>query len=44
MLFVNRYTRAHILMEVCRVLGTPQEELFTSEEIVVLSGRASLEG
>ena len=44
MLFVNRCTWVHILLEVARVLGMLQEELLTSEEIAVLSGRASPEG
>jgi len=44
MLFVNRCTWAHILMEVGRVLSTPQEELLTSEEVAALSGRAFPEG
>jgi hypothetical protein len=44
MLFVNRCARTHILTEVCRVLGTPQEEHLISEEIAVLSGRASSGG
>jgi hypothetical protein len=44
MLFVNRCTWAHILLEVDRVLGTPQEELLTPEELAVLDGKASPEG
>jgi hypothetical protein len=44
MLFVNRCTWAHILLEIGRVLGTLQEELLTSEEIAALSGKASPEG
>jgi hypothetical protein len=44
MLFVNRCTWAHILLEVGRVLGTLQEELLTSEEIAALSGKVSPEG
>jgi phosphoketolase len=44
MLFVNRCTWGHILLEVARVLGMLQEELLTSEEIAALSGKASPEG
>ena len=44
MLFVNRSTWAHILLEVTRVLGMLQEELLTSEELAALSGKASPEG
>ena len=44
MLFVNRCTWAHILMEVGRVLDMLQEELLASEELAALSGRASPEG
>jgi len=40
-LFVNRCTWVHILLEVARVLGMPQEELLTSEEVAALSGKAS---
>jgi phosphoketolase len=44
MLFVNRCSWGHILLEVARVLGMLQEELLTSEEIIVLDGKASPEG
>jgi phosphoketolase len=44
MLFVNRCTWAHILLEVGRVLGTLQEELLTPEELAVLGGKSSPEG
>jgi hypothetical protein len=44
MLFVNRCTWVHILLEVARVLGMLQEELLTSEEVAPLSGKASPEG
>ncbi len=43
MLFVNRCTWAHVLLEVARVLGLLQEELLTSEELAVLNGKASPE-
>ncbi|MBP1699526.1 MAG: hypothetical protein H6Q41_4714 [Deltaproteobacteria bacterium] len=44
MLFVNRCTWVHILLEVERVLGMPQEELLTPEELAVFDGKASPEG
>ena len=44
MLFVNRCTWGHILLEVVRVLGMLQEELLTSEELAALGGKASPEG
>jgi phosphoketolase len=44
MLFVNRCTWGHILLEVARVLGMRQEDLLTSEELSVLSGKSSPEG
>ncbi|MDP2968800.1 MAG: xylulose 5-phosphate 3-epimerase, partial [Deltaproteobacteria bacterium] len=44
MLFVNRCTWAHILLEVGRVLGMLQEELLTSEEFAALSRKVSPEG
>jgi len=44
MLFVNRCTWAHILLEVTRVLGILQKELLTSEELAALSGKSSPEG
>lgn len=44
MLFINRCSWGHILLEVARVLGMPQEELLTSEELSALSGKASPEG
>jgi hypothetical protein len=43
MLFVNRCSWAHILLEVTRVLGMPQEELLTPEDFAALSGKASPE-
>jgi len=44
MLFVNRCTWGHILLEVARVLGMLQEELLTVEELSALSGKVSPEG
>ena len=44
MLFVNRCTWVHVLLEVARVLGMLQEELLTPEELAVLNGKASPEG
>jgi phosphoketolase len=44
MLFVNRCTWAHVLLEVARVLGMLQEELLTSKELAALNGKASPEG
>ena len=44
MLFVNRCTWVHILLEVARVLGMLQEELLTPEELAVLDGKSSPEG
>ena len=44
MLFVNRCTWAHVLIEVARVLGMLQEELLTSGELAALGGKASPEG
>ncbi len=41
MLFVNRCTWAHILLEVTRVLGMSQNEALTPEEIAALSGKTS---
>jgi len=44
MLFVNRCSWGHILMEVARILGMFQEELLTSNELAALEGKASPEG
>lgn len=44
MLFVNRCTWAHILEESARLLGLPQEDLLTREEIAAIRGQASPEG
>lgn len=44
MLFVNRCTWGHILLEVARILGILQEELLTPDELCALGGKASPEG
>lgn len=44
MLFVNRCTWGHILLEIARILGIFQEELLTSEELAALGGKAFPEG
>ena len=44
MLFINRCTWAHILLEAARVLGMLQEELLTPGELLALEGKASPEG
>jgi len=44
MLFVNRCTWAHILLEIVCVLRLAKEDLLTSKELLVLNGKASPEG
>ena len=44
MLFVNRCTWAHIILEVAHITGMPVKGLLTSEEMNALSGKASPEG
>jgi phosphoketolase len=44
LLFRNRCTWAHILVEVARVLELPGEALLAPEELAALDGRASPEG
>lgn len=44
MLFVNRCTWAHIILEITHITGMPAKELLTSEEIKALNGKASPEG
>ena len=44
MLFVNRCSWGHILMEVARLLGMPAEELLSSDEIAALKGKAAPKG
>jgi phosphoketolase len=44
MLFVNRCTWAHVLMESAAVMGLSREDLLNSEEIAALDGKVSPEG
>jgi phosphoketolase len=44
MLFINRSTWGHILLETARVLEIQQEDLLTPEELDALHGRACPEG
>jgi hypothetical protein len=44
LLFINRCTWAHVLLEVARVLGLSQEDLLSPQELMALHGRASPEG
>jgi phosphoketolase len=44
MLFVNRCTWGHILVEAARLLDTPREEFLSSKEIAALDGKANPEG
>ena len=44
LLFVNRCSWAHVLVEVARVLGIPPEDVLSPEELEALNGRASPEG
>jgi phosphoketolase len=44
MLFVNRCSWGHVLVEAGRVLGVSREQLLKPEEIAALDGRASPEG
>ena len=44
LLFVNRCSWAHVLLEVARVLGMPQEDVLSQQELEALNGRASPEG
>ena len=44
LLFLNRCTWAHILLEAARVLGLPSEELLAQGEMAALEGRASPHG
>lgn len=44
MLFVNRCTWAHILLETSRILALPKEKLLSSQEITALEGKRSPEG
>ncbi len=44
MLFVNRCSWCHILIEVAQVIGVSRDELLSPEELTVIDGRASPEG
>ena len=44
LLFVNRCSWAHVLLEVARVLGMAQEDFLSQPELEALSGKASPEG
>jgi phosphoketolase len=44
MLFVNRCTWGHILVEAARLLDIPREKLLTPKEIAALDGKANPEG
>ncbi len=44
MLFVNRCTWAHVLMEAAGVMGMSREDLLNSEEMAALDGKVSPEG
>ncbi len=44
MLFVNRCSWCHILIEVAQVIGVSRDELLSPEELAVMDGRASPEG
>jgi len=44
MLFVNRSSWAHILVEAAYVVGLSREDLLISKEIAALDGQASPEG
>jgi len=44
MLFVNRCTWAHVLLEAARVLGLSREDLLTGDELAAVDGRVCPEG
>ena len=44
LLFVNRSSWAHVLVEAARVLDRPQEEFLAAQELDTLDGKASPEG
>jgi phosphoketolase len=44
LLFINRCTWAHVLLEVARVLGLAREDLMSPQELAALDGKASPEG
>ncbi len=44
MLFVNRCTWAHVVAEAARILGVPEGDLLTPEELTAMNGKATPEG
>jgi hypothetical protein len=44
MLFVNRCTWAHIVLEAARLLKVPVTKLLTKKEIAAINGKANPEG
>jgi hypothetical protein len=44
MLFVNRCTWAHVLVEAARLLEIPGDQLLTSNELAALRGKVSPHG
>ena len=44
MLFVNRCTWAHIVLEAARLLKVPVTKLLSKKEIAALNGKANPEG
>ena len=44
LLFVNRCSWAHVLVEAARVMDLPREGVLTPEELTALDGKASPEG
>ena len=43
LMFINRSTWAHILLETAQVLARPREGLLTAEELAALEGKAAPE-
>ena len=44
LMYVNRCTWAHVLLEASRVAGLPRDDLLTAEELAALEGKAAPEG
>ena len=44
MLFVNRCTWAHVLVQVAEALGISRDDLLTTDELEAIDGKASPEG
>jgi hypothetical protein len=44
MMFVNRCTWAHVLVECARTAGLNREDLLAADELAALDGRATPEG